>query len=55
MDSRRGPPLMGGNRWSSADMNYQPGSSSGGSGSNSLNRMIRLEEAGESSSGGEGW
>ena len=53
MDPRRGPPVMGGNRWASTDMNYHLGSSSGEGGSNNITRMMTsLEEAGESPTGG---
>jgi len=47
MDSRRGPPHVGGSHWT--DIIDQPGSSSGNS-----SRVIRMDEAGESSSGGQG-
>ncbi|CAM6067907.1 unnamed protein product [Sphagnum tenellum] len=50
MDSRRGPPHVGGSHWLSTDIIYQPGSSSGNS-----SRVIRMDEAGESSSGGRGF
>ena len=50
MDPRRGPPLMGGNRWASGDM-YHLGSSSADGGSNSINTRIRFEDSGEPSTG----
>ena len=49
MDPRRGPPLMGGNRWASGGL-YHLGSSSG-DGANNINTRIRFEESGESSAG----
>ncbi|KAG0608896.1 hypothetical protein M758_8G141300 [Ceratodon purpureus] len=50
MDPRRGPPLMGGNRWGSGDI-YHLGSSSGDGGVHNMNTRIRFEESGESSTG----
>lgn len=50
MDPRRGPPLLGGNRWASGDV-YHLGSSSGDGGPNSVNTRIRFEDPGESSAG----
>jgi hypothetical protein len=49
MNSRSGPPLMGGNHWPSTEVSYQPGSSSHNS-----SMLIRMDETGESSAGGQG-